>query len=73
MTAPFINNVRDYEGATVVALTDGSRVHLQGNETERVDLTIRSKQPLHVHQPDMIIVINPAHIIAAAYTEHEEA
>lgn len=73
MTAPFINNVRDYEGATVVALTDGSRVHLKGDETALVDAMIHSKQSLHVHQPDMRIVINPAHIIAAAYTEHEEA
>lgn len=72
MTAPFINNVRDREGTTVVALTDGSRVHLQGDETDLVDLVIRSKQSLLVHQPDMRIVINPAHIIAAVYTEHEE-
>ncbi|HKM24229.1 MAG TPA: hypothetical protein VJY40_01135 [Corynebacterium sp.] len=72
MTAPFIKNVSDHEGATVVALTDGSRVHLQGDATALVEAVIHSKRSLLVHQPDMRIVINPEHIIAAAFTEREE-
>ena len=69
---PFLTYEGTKPGRTILGLTDGSRVAMPGRRLAYIEDCIKRGQAVDIDQPHqtMTITVNPAHIIAAVYTEN---